>query len=214
MEVVMMESFPEIRQVRRRSPPLRLESERFSFDCLALALLPQRQTDGFPVSPTRGCMQVTRAADLGVRVMTHLAMLPFGTRMTVTALADRSEASVPFTGRVLQRLVGARLVVSHRGHVGGFELARMASRISMLDIVSAIEGPLCLNDCLPGGSGCPRKAWCSAHDVWTNAQQALSAALASESLEGLASKATSNRARLGMSAWESPLSITGGTSHV
>jgi len=98
--------------------------------------------------------------------------------------------------------------------VGGFELARPASRISMLDIVSAIEGPLCLNDCLPGGRGCPRKIWCGAHDVWTNAQAALATVLASESLERLAATATSNRARLGMSAAEKPALITGATVNV
>lgn len=159
-------------------------------------------------------MQITRAADLGVRVMTHLAMQPFGTRMTVTELADHSEASVPFTGRILQRLVGAHLVVSHRGYIGGFELARTASSISLLDIVAALDGPLCLNVCLPGGSGCRRKAWCSAHNIWANAQQALAGVLAAESLERLAAKATSNRARLGMSAPGKSASITGATADV
>jgi len=159
-------------------------------------------------------MQITRTADVGVRVMTHLAMQPFGTRMTVAELADHSEAPVPFTGRILQRLVAARLVVSHRGYVGGFELARPASRISMLDIVSAIEGPLCLNDCLPGGAGCPRKTWCGAHEVWGDAQQALAGVLASKSLECLAATATSNRARLGMSAPGKSASITGATANV
>jgi Rrf2 family protein len=145
-------------------------------------------------------MQITRTADIGVRVMTHLAMQPSGTRMTVTELAEQSDAAVPFTSRILQRLVAARLLVSHRGYVGGFELALPARSISLLDIVAALDGPLCVNACLPGGSGCGRKAWCGAHGVWANAQQALASVLASESLERLAAAATSNRARLGISA--------------
>jgi Rrf2 family protein len=156
-------------------------------------------------------MQVTRTADVGVRVMTHLAMQPNGTRMTVAQLADQSDAAVPFTSRILQRLVAARLVVSHRGHVGGFELARPAGSISLLDIVAALEGPLCLNACLPGGSGCGRKAWCGAHGVWANAQKALAGVLASESLERLAAVATSNRARLGISVPDESAAFMGAT---
>lgn len=139
-------------------------------------------------------MQITRTADYGVRVMTHLAMLPPGTRMTVAQLAHEGDASVAFTGKILQRLVGARLAVSYRGYEGGFELGRPSSTISLLDIVTALEGPLCLNQCLPGGPGCNRAVWCGAHDVWASAQAALAAVLAAESLERLAATATRKRA--------------------
>jgi Rrf2 family protein len=132
-------------------------------------------------------MQITRTADYGVRVMTHLALLPLGTRMTVADLAQESGASMAFVGKILQRLVRARLVVSHRGYEGGFELARQANTISLLDIVSALEGPLCLNECLPGGAGCERAAWCGAQDVWKNAQAALAAVLSQETLDKIAS---------------------------
>ena len=141
-------------------------------------------------------MQITRTADYGVRVMTHLAMRPAGSRATVSHLAEESHASVAFAGKILQRLVAARLLVSHRGYEGGFELARPASRISMLEIVSALEGRMCLNDCLPGGKGCERQAWCAAHGVWADAQAALAGVLAAESLEQLAAISSRNRARL------------------
>ena len=145
-------------------------------------------------------MQITRTADYGVRVMTHLAMRPMGTRMTVADLARQSHASAAFTGKILQRLVGARLVVSHRGYEGGFELGRPPSGITMLDIVTALEGPLCLNQCLPGGPGCERSNWCAAHDVWANAQAALAAALSADTLERLAATAAWNISRLNATA--------------
>jgi Rrf2 family protein len=115
--------------------------------------------------------------------------------MTVADLGEESNASVAFIGKILQRLVGARLVVSHRGYEGGFELARAANTITMLDIVTALEGPLCLNECLPGGGGCERSTWCGAHDVWAEAQAALAKVLAAQTLEGLATTAVRNRAR-------------------
>jgi Rrf2 family protein len=143
-------------------------------------------------------MQITRTADYGIRLMTHLALLPLGTRMTVADLAEESGASVAFAGKILQRLVRARLVVSHRGYEGGFELARTSTTISLLDIVSALEGPLRLNECLEGGPGCERADWCGAQDVWSNAQAALAAVLGAETLDRIASATVKRAQAVGM----------------
>jgi Rrf2 family protein len=135
-------------------------------------------------------MQITRTADYGVRVLTHLAMLPPGTRLTAAELAGESHASVTFVAKILQRLVASRLVVSHRGFEGGFELGRDPQTVSLLDVITALDGPLSLNACLPGGAGCEGATWCGAQDVWKRAQAALSSVLASETLDRLAVAST------------------------
>jgi Rrf2 family protein len=131
-------------------------------------------------------MRITRAADYGVRIMSRLASAPPGTRMTVAALAADSQSTTAFTGKILQRLVSARLVVSHRGFEGGFVLARPADQITLLDIVEALDGSLCLNECMPKGAGCDRASSCGAHGVWLRAQEALAAVLRSQSLDQMA----------------------------
>lgn len=118
--------------------------------------------------------------------MTRLAAAPQGTRMTVAELAQESQSTVAFTGKILQRLVGARLVVSHRGFEGGFELARPADTITLLDIVTALDGKLCINECMPEGAGCDRAPTCAAHRVWLKAQEALAQVLSAESLAQMA----------------------------
>lgn len=133
-------------------------------------------------------MQITRSTDYGIRVLTRLAIAPPTTRLTAGALASESRASEPLVAKILQRLVGARLLVSRRGFDGGFELARHPRDISVLDIVTALEGPLCLNACLPGGAGCEESETCAARDVWARAQSALANVLAGETLEGLADR--------------------------
>jgi len=131
-------------------------------------------------------MRITRTADYGVRLMTRLAATPLGTRITVAELAKDCQSSMAFTGKILQRLVAARLVISHRGFEGGFELARPAGSITLLDIITALDGTLCINDCLPDGVGCDRAATCAAHGVWARAQEALAAVLGGASLDRLA----------------------------
>jgi Rrf2 family protein len=142
-------------------------------------------------------------ADYGVRFMIELATRPVGARLTAAELARACTVSVAFTGKILQRLANARLLIAHLGHDGGFELERAAAQISMLDIVTALAGPLCLNDCLPGGAGCVRKTWCPGHGVWADAQSAVAHVLASQRLDRLAAEAVHNRRRLNL-----PLAIT------
>ena len=105
-------------------------------------------------------MQITRTADYGVRLMTRLAAATPGTRMTVADLAHESGASVAFTGKILQRLAGARLVVSRRGYEGGFELARSADAISLLDIVSALVYSSKSSDVMRSKKRTPSRSMC------------------------------------------------------
>lgn len=131
-------------------------------------------------------MQLTRSADYGVRIMVHLAGLPHGSRINALELATASDAPVPFVEKILGHLARARLVVSHRGQDGGFELGAPADSISLLDVINALEGPLCLNACLPGGKGCHRRPVCAVHLVWAETQAGMQRTLGGVSIATLA----------------------------
>jgi Rrf2 family protein len=131
-------------------------------------------------------MQITRAADYAVRVMVHLSSLPPGSRVQKNALVELSEAPDSFLSKVLQRLVASGLILSRRGGGGGFELAVPAETISVLSVVEAIDGPIRLNLCVPGASGCERSLACAVHPVWMEAQAALTRILGTATMDGLA----------------------------
>ena len=59
----------------------------------------------------------------------------------VARLATFHEVSTTYLAKQMQALVRAGLVSAAEGRDGGYLLARDPARISMLDIVSAIEGP-------------------------------------------------------------------------
>jgi DNA-binding IscR family transcriptional regulator len=59
----------------------------------------------------------------------------------------------------------------------------------MLQIIEAIDGPICLNVCLSGGKDCNRKSTCPAHPVWARAQRAMLDVLISATVASLAAKA-------------------------
>jgi len=133
-------------------------------------------------------MQITRAADYAVRVMVHLASLPPGSRVQKRALVELSEAPESFLSKVLQRMVANGLITSRRGGGGGFELAVPPDRVSVLTVVEAIDGPIHLNLCVPGASGCDRSLACAVHPVWVEARDALVKVLGAATMARLARK--------------------------
>lgn len=138
-------------------------------------------------------MQITRTTDYGVRAMTYLADRDAGTRVTVAAVSVAAGVTPTLMSKVLQRLVSARLVVSYRGKEGGFNLARPAAEISLLDVLVAMEGPLCLNLCLLSGEACSRQPWCAAHLVWAEVQRKVVAILGAASIAELAAVSAGRR---------------------
>jgi Rrf2 family protein len=130
-------------------------------------------------------MQLTRAADYGVRVMIQLANGIPGTRSSLTDLAGAAEVSPAFLSKVLQRLVRAGLVASRRGKRGGFELLERGRQSSLMDILAALDGVPELNACLVNG-GCHRSTWCAAHTVWLEAQEKIREVLLAATLQHLA----------------------------
>lgn len=138
---------------------------------------------------SKHAMQLTRAADYGVRAMVYLAGLPAGSRASITDLAKAAEVSEGFLTKVLQRLAPAGLITSRRGPGGGFELNAPACDISLLQIVEAIEGPIQLNLCTGKSNGslaCGRQNWCAVHVVWQHAQAKLREILGAASIDDLA----------------------------
>src|SRR3954449_4777664 len=130
-------------------------------------------------------MQLTRAADYAVRVMTHMAGLPPGTRTSRTELATAAGCPDQFLSKVLQDLTRAGLVISHRGNTGGFELPALHLNASILEIIEAVEGPLRLNVCLAHDHACERQGRCGAHAAWLRAQEAMTAILRDTSIADL-----------------------------
>lgn len=131
-------------------------------------------------------MQLTRAADYGVRVMIELVALSNRGRVSLPELARATGAPQSFLSKVLQALTRAGLISSQRGQTGGFHVSSRGALATMRDVIEAIDGPVCLNVCLSPGRSCGRKARCSAHPVWIEAQQAMLDVLAGTSIASLA----------------------------
>jgi len=140
-------------------------------------------------------MQLTRAADYGVRVMIQLTALKGNGRVSLPELARATGAPESFLSKVLQSLARAGLISSRRGQLGGFHISQRGAAASMRDVIEAVDGAICLNLCLIPGRSCSRKAYCPAHPVWIEAQQAMMEVLSRATIASLAAPVGSRAAQ-------------------
>jgi len=99
-----------------------------------------------------------RNTDYGLRAMVNLVRHYDRESVPTRQIASQENISYQL---ILQRLHNARLVESCMGPRGGFRLSREPSKISLRDIIVAIQGPVRLNRCLLGVSECPRRPKCA-----------------------------------------------------
>jgi Rrf2 family protein len=87
-------------------------------------------------------MRMSAKAEYAVRAMVELASLDDSVLVKTEDLARAQGIPPQFLVDILSNLRGDRLVRSHRGRDGGYELARPATEISVADVLRCIDGPL------------------------------------------------------------------------
>ena len=87
-------------------------------------------------------MRMSAKAEYAVRAMIQLATMGDGVRVTTDELATAQSIPPQFLVDILSELRTDRLVRSHRGRDGGYELARPGTEISIADVLRCIDGPL------------------------------------------------------------------------
>lgn len=130
-------------------------------------------------------IRLTKIADYGFVLLARMAER--GEVCAARELAEECGVPHAMTGRILKALAKAGLLASRRGIRGGYSLARPAEAISAADVVTALEGPIAIAECLEGDScGCGPGANCRARSHWGRVNATLLEALRGLTLEKLA----------------------------
>jgi len=118
-------------------------------------------------------MKMSTRGRYGLRAMLELARCFGGEPVLMGTLAEREGLSRKYLHALLTGLKSAGLVHGVRGAGGGFVLTRDPAEITLAEILRALEGSLCLVDCVDDEEVCDRTDGCTARGVW----QELSAAI-------------------------------------
>jgi FeS assembly SUF system regulator len=139
-------------------------------------------------------LRVSKLTDYATVVMTCLAA--GDGVMSAQALAERARLELPTVSKLLKQLAQAGLVASTRGINGGYRLARAPDRITIADVVTAMEGPIGMTECSAHAGLCDHEPHCGVRVNWQRISQAIASALASVTIADMLHPPTKPRAAI------------------
>ena len=129
--------------------------------------------------------------------MIYLAEQSDGRLSMVSTIAEDYDIPRHFLAKLVQTLTRHHLITSYRGRKGGIRLARPAKSITLLQVVTAIEGPPPEQDmCVIGLDICSDAACCPLHNQWKRIKEEVRAALDHQNLQELANGMQQKREQL------------------
>jgi len=111
------------------------------------------------VAPHPESRLIRRDTDYAFRVLVDL-----GSSGESSATADeicaRQQIPASFARKVLRKLVASSILCARAGKGGGFSLAKSAGEVSMLDVVTAVQGRPRISPCVGAPDACDRSPTC------------------------------------------------------
>ena len=137
-------------------------------------------------------MRLTTKGRFAVTAMIDLGLNGGEKPVTLSAISERQSISLSYLEQLFAKLRRHNIVESVRGPGGGYCLARDATKITVADVILAVDEPLDATQC-GGRENCKSEHRCMTHDLWSTLNRKMLDYLASVHLAELVE---SNRQRL------------------
>ena len=92
-------------------------------------------------------MRLSRRADYALRAVRHCSGLPKGSHDSINSIAENEAVPREFLAKILKDLTRNGILISYRGTKGGYALARPPQKITFLNVIEAVDGPLHFDVC-------------------------------------------------------------------
>ncbi|HEY5291898.1 MAG TPA: Fe-S cluster assembly transcriptional regulator IscR [Burkholderiales bacterium] len=129
-------------------------------------------------------MRLTTKGRFAVTAMLDLALRHQQGPVTLAGIGQRQGISLSYLEQLFGKLRRHALVESVRGPGGGYRLARPTEKVSVADIVLAVDEPLDATQC-SGMENCREDKRCMTHDLWATLNEKLYEYLNSVTLQDL-----------------------------
>ncbi len=106
-----------------------------------------------------------------------LSSLEEGAVLSVPDIAIKTLIPVPTVAKISKTLQKKGFMISSRGAGGGYTLSRPLAKISVAEIIEALEGPIKIASCIESGNHCSLSGSCSRRLNWLKVNQVLTDAL-------------------------------------
>lgn len=132
-------------------------------------------------------MRLTTKGRFAVTAMIDLAICSGDGPVTLAGISERQKISLSYLEQLFGKLRRYSLVDSVRGPGGGYCLARPMGKITVADIVRAVDETLDATQC-GGRENCKDEERCMTHELWTTLNAKMYDYLTSVTLSELVDK--------------------------
>ena len=133
-------------------------------------------------------MRLTTKGRFAVTAMIDLALRQGKGPVTLSGISQRQAISLSYLEQLFGKLRRHEIVESIRGPGGGYTLARQAAKVTVADIIIAVDEPLDATQC-GGKENCHGAhtdgARCMTHELWATLNEKMVDYLDSVSLQDL-----------------------------
>jgi len=130
-------------------------------------------------------MKLSTMGRYGLRILMDIAEHQKDGAVTLQSIAERQELSQKYLWHVITPMKNIGIINVTRGASGGYRLARAPKDISLLDILTSVEGNLCLVPCVHSAASCKRAKNCLAKKAWETVNDSICKTLKAITLESI-----------------------------
>jgi Rrf2 family protein len=129
--------------------------------------------------------KLSKKADYGLIAMKHLANRREKHACSASEIAEEYGISSMLMAKVLQKLARQTLVVAKHGSSGGYQLAKEPAKISALEVITAIDGPVLITSCVTSHGNCDATDRCSIKEPLQRVNESILGVLSTVSIAQL-----------------------------
>lgn len=116
-------------------------------------------------------MKLGRESAYAIDGLLVLAKKPAGTTILLRDIAESGGVPQSFLAKIFQKLTRGGIVVSSRGAIRGYALARRPKEINVKDVLLTVEGPDLFDRCIFWSDRCADSDPCPMHFRWKRVRE-------------------------------------------
>ncbi len=114
-------------------------------------------------------MKLTKASDYALILLNYLQLLEKGKTVSVKNVAADCNIPKRFLANIVHILAKAEIIITVKGKDGGIKLSRGSDKITIKEVVEALEGNIKFVDCQTPGNICDTEDVCTIKHFWNSA---------------------------------------------
>lgn len=110
-------------------------------------------------------MKISTKGRYALRIMVDIAQNDKNDYVSIKSISERQNISNKYIEQIIFKLLKANLLITYRGHTGGYKLSKKPKEYKVGEILRVAEGNLNVIDCVHEFD-CPRKVECKTYSFW------------------------------------------------